>query len=638
MGSDYAIWPVYDEPGPDATIPAVMPEPLRRGAAPVALALVLTPAAAFAQAPAAARAPETRTRTHVETLASPKLEGRLTGSPGADAAAAYIERELKRIGVRPLPGGSGFRVPFTFTSGVKDEGSTIGFQGDGGARIHMGNPDTVLALSFSDAGAVTAPIVFAGYGLRVPNENGGGFAYDSYASLDVKDKIVLVLRYVPEKAEREQRQQLLRYAALRYKAQAARQAGAKALIVVSGPNSTRPGEVIPISYDTAAASSGIVAISVNGKVADGFFTQAGKSLKEAQDALDTGNPHVAGFALGDRPVIVTARLTRQTATTYNVAGYLPATRDVAGVVKPWVMLGAHYDHLGHGGRGSSLARAGEETAIHPGGDDNASGVAAVLTAAERLKNGPRGRNVAFAFWSGEESGLLGSAAFTAKSPVALDQLAAYFNFDMVGRLRENTLQVQAVGSSPAWTALVDAANAEPKLKIKAQSDPNLPTDSSSFNLASVPTLSFFTGTHEDYHRPTDTADRVDPAGIDRIVRYASTIVQRVADAMDPPAFTKVESQTRGGARDGIRLYTGTIPDYASETKGLLLSGVSSGGPAEQAGLQKGDLIVEMGGQSIANIYDYTYALDVLKPDQAVKVVYLRNGEKKETSLTPRARR
>jgi S1-C subfamily serine protease len=209
---------------------------------------------------------------------------------------------------------------------------------------------------------------------------------------------------------------------------------------------------------------------------------------------------------------------------------------------------------------------------------------------------------------------------------------------MVGRLRENTLQVQAVGPSPAWTALVDAANAEPKLKIKAQSDPNLPTDSSSFNLASVPTLSFFTGTHEDYHRPTDTADRVDPAGIDRIVRYASTIVQRVADAMDPPAFTKVESQTRGGARDGIRLYTGTIPDYASETKGLLLSGVSSGGPAEQAGLQKGDLIVEMGGQSIANIYDYTYALDVLKPDQAVKVVYLRNGEKKETSLTPRARR
>jgi hypothetical protein len=601
------------------------------------LALLLGTQLAAAQG--AARAPETRTRTHVETLASPKLEGRLTGSPGADAAAAYIEGELKRIGVRPLPGANGFRVPFTFTAGVTDEGSSISIPLEGAKVGTWRAPKEVMALSFSESGTVTAPVVFAGYGLRVPNENGGGFAYDSYAGLDVKDKVVLVLRYVPEKAERAQREQLLRYAALRYKAQAARQAGAKALLIVSGPTSMRPGEVVPISYDTAAASSAIVALSVNAEVADALFTAAPKSLRETQEALDTGNPHVAGFALGDRAVTVTASLTRTIATTYNVAGYLPATRDVAGVVKPWVMLGAHYDHLGHGGRGSSLARAGEETAIHPGGDDNASGVAAVLTAAERLKNGPRGRNVAFAFWSGEESGLLGSAAFTAKSPVPLEQLAAYFNFDMVGRLRENTLQVQAVGSSPAWPALVEAANAEPRLKITAQTDPNLPTDSSSFNLASVPTLSFFTGTHEDYHRPTDTADRVDVAGIDRVVGYATTIVRRVADAMDAPAFAKVEAQTRGrGARDGIRLYTGTIPDYASEAKGLLLGGVSAGGPAEQAGLQKGDVIVEMGGQSIANIYDYTYALDVMKPDEPVKVVYLRNGEKKETSLTPRARR
>jgi len=606
---------------------------LRRSAA-TGLGLLLGAHLLSAQAQRAAQAPETRTRTHVETLASPKLEGRLTGSPGADAAAAYIEGELKRIGARPLPGANGLRVPFTFTSGVTDEGSMASHSGSGWSA-----PTDVLALSFSENGLVTGPVVFAGYGLRVPNENGGGFAYDSYAGLDVKDKIALVLRYVPEKAERAQREQLLRYAALRYKAQAARQAGAKALLIVSGPNSIRPGEVIPISYDTAAASSGIVALSVSGAVADSLFMGAPKTLKDAQDALDEGNPHVAGFPVYNGPFNVTAKLKRQVATTYNVAGYLPATRDVSGVVKPWVMLGAHYDHLGHGGRGSSLAHAGEETQIHPGGDDNASGVAAVLTAAERIKGAPRGRNVAFAFWSGEESGLLGSAAFTAKSPVPLDQLAAYFNFDMVGRLRDNTLQVQAAGSSPGWPALAEAANVEPKLKLAIQSDPNLPTDSSSFNLASVPTLSFFTGTHEDYHRPTDTADRVDVAGIDRVVVYATTIVQRVADAMDPPAFTKVEAQTRGrGARDGIRLYTGTIPDYANEAKGLLLGGVSAGGPAEQAGLQKGDVIVEMGGQSIANIYDYTYALDVLKPDEPVKVVYLRNGEKKETTLTPRTRR
>ncbi len=619
--------------GPLLLRSGVMSNLLRRVALAAGWALLAGSAPAFGQAQPATQTTPSHTRAHVDALASPKLEGRLTGSPGADAAAAYIERELKRIGAKPLPGATGFRVPFSFTSGIKDEGSTVSYSGRGWLE-----PKDVLALSFSDAGSVSGPVVFAGYGLRVPAENGSGFVYDSYAGLDVKDKIVLVLRYTPEKAEREQREQFVRYAALRFKAQAARQAGAKAMLIVSGPNSVRPGEIVPMSYDTAAASSGIVALSVSSDVADSLF-KGTKTLKEAQDALDSGNPHVAGFPLYDGRFNASAQLTRQTATTYNVAGYLPATRAVSGVAKPWVMLGAHYDHLGHGGRGSSLARAGEETKVHPGADDNASGVAAVLTAAERLKNGSRGRNVALAFWSGEESGLLGSAAFTAKPPVPLDQLAAYFNFDMVGRLRDNALQVQGAGSSPTWAALAASANADPTLKLAVQNDPNLPTDSSSFNLAGIPTLSFFTGSHEDYHRPTDTADRVDTAGIDRIVRYAATIVQRVADAADPPAFAKVEPQTRGrGARDGIRLYTGTIPDYATETKGLLLGGVSAGGPAEQAGLQKGDVIVEIAGQSIANVYDYTYALDVMKVDQPAKVVYLRNGDKRETTLTPRARR
>jgi hypothetical protein len=608
---------------------------LRRGALIVALGLLLRPDATFAQAQPAIAAPPSRTRTHVDTLASPKLEGRLTGSPGADAAAAYIEAELKRIGTKPLPGATSFRVPFSFTSGITDEGSSVKLSGWAWLT-----PKDVLALSFSDAGSAAGPVVFAGYGLRVPAENGGGFVYDSYAGLDVKDKIVLVLRYVPEKAEREQREQLVRYSALRFKAQAARQAGAKALLIVSGPNSVRPGEVIPISYDTAAASSGIISLSISGEVAEFLFRDAPKKLKEAQDDLDGGNPHVAGFVSSTYPALsVTAALKREVATTYNVAGYLPATRDVSGVSKPWVMLGAHYDHLGHGGRGSSLARAGEETLVHPGADDNASGVAAVLAAAEQLKNGQRGRNIAFVLWSGEEAGLLGSAAFTAKPPLPLDQLAAYFNFDMVGRLRDNALQVQGAGSSPSWTAVATAANTDPTLKIAVQNDPNLPTDSSSFNLAGIPTLSFFTGSHEDYHRPTDTADRVDAAGIDRIVRYATTIVSRVADNPDPPAFAKVEPQTRGrGSRDGIRLYTGTIPDYGTETKGLLLAGVSAGGPAEQAGLQKGDVVVEIAGQSIANVYDYTYALDLMKPDEPVKVRYLRNGETRDTTLTPRVRR
>ena len=618
-----------------------MLNPLRRGALIVALGLLLRPDVALAQAQPAAAAPASRTRAHVDTLASPKLEGRLTGSPGADAAAAYIEAELKRIGARPLPGGFGFRVPFTFTAGVKDEGTSMSLAaGTATTRPDWLDTSAVARAQLLGQRRGDGPVVFAGYGLRVPAENGGGFVYDSYAGLDVKDKIVLVLRYVPEKVEREQREQMVRYSALRYKALAARQAGAKAHADRVGTELARPRR-----GDPADVRHGRVRLGHRRGQRERARSPTRCSRRPARRCArrrtrSTPATRTSPALRSARvDVSVNAKLTRQTATTYNVAGYLPATRDVSGVAKPWVMLGAHYDHLGHGGRGSSLARAGEETKVHPGADDNASGVAAVLAAAEQLKNGPRGRNVAFVFWSGEEAGLLGSAAFTAKPPLPLDQLAAYFNFDMVGRLHGNTLQVQGAGSSPSWAALATSANTDATLKIAVQNDPNLPTDSSSFNLAGVPTLSFFTGSHEDYHRPTDTADRVDAAGIDRIVGYATTIVSRVADAPDPPVFAKVEPQTRGrGARDGIRLYTGTIPDYASETKGLLLGGVSAGGPAEQAGLQKGDVIVEIAGQSIANVYDYTYSLDLMKPDEPVKVLYLRNGEKRETTLTPRARR
>jgi hypothetical protein len=594
--------------------------------------LLVSPLALSAQAPA--KAPASRTRAHVEYLASPKLEGRLTGSPGADLAADYIERELKRIGAVPLPGTTSYRVPFEFTAGVTDEGSALDMSGTTAKRWQ--DPRSVIALSFSDNATVSGPAVFAGYGLRVPGEK--GFTYDSYAGLDVKDKVVVVLRYFPEDAERELRQSLVRYAGLRFKAMAARQMGAKALIVVTGPRSMKAGEVVPLTLDTAAAGSGIAAISVGGAVGDALFASTGKPLAEVQQALDTGNPHVTGFELKGVTLTVTAKLARRTATSHNIVGYLPqTTRDMK--AKPWVMLGAHYDHLGRGGQGTSLASASEQGQIHHGADDNASGVAAVLAAADLLKTRPRPRHVALAFWSGEEIGLVGSGAYVARPPLAVDQLAAYFNFDMVGRLSSGKLAVQATGSSAAWPALVTKANETAKLNLTQQADPHLPTDSSSFNQAGVPTLAFFTGSHEDYHKPSDVAAKIDVAGIDSLAAYAVSIVGAVAAEPTPPAFVKVEQTTQGrGAREGIRLFTGTIPDYAAAKSGLLLGGVVAGGPAEAAGLQKGDVIIELAGQKITNIYDYTYALDVMKPDVPVTVIYLRGEEKKETTLTPRVRR
>ena len=395
-----------------------------------------------------------------------------------------------------------------------------------------------------------------------------------------------------------------------------------------------------MTFDTALAGSGIVAASISGDAGRAIFAAAkDKSLDAVQKELDSGNPHAAGFAIPEATVTVKAAVQRETQTGRNVVAYLPATGPITGVDRPWVALGAHYDHLGRGGHGNSLASQQEAGSIHHGADDNASGSAAVLGIAEALSKQPRRRNVLLAFWSAEEIGLIGSNAFVNKPPVPVNQLAAYLNFDMVGRMVDNKLTVQATGTSPVWARVLEQANVAAGFDLVLQPDPYQPTDVASFNQASVPALSFFTSTHTDYHRPGDTADKINYEDLDRVVGFAAAIVKRIGDTAEAPQFTKVDQPTDTGAgRAGVRVFTGTIPDYATNVKGLLLGGVVGGGPAEAAGLQKGDVIVEIAGQTIANIYDYTYALELLKIGTPVKIVYMRGTERRETSMTPAARK
>lgn len=598
------------------------------------LGIVALTTALQAQAPAT---PASHTRQDVMRLASDDLEGRLSGSPGEVRAGDFISSELRRIGAKPLPGHTDFTLPFEFTAGTRDGGSWLQLAGSSSRYNQRAD---IQALSFSDNGDVSnAPVVFAGYGIVVPDSQ--GFPYDSYATLDVKDKVVLVLRYFPEDAEPKTKGILARYADLRYKAMAARQHGAKAILVVAGPHSPNAGEIIPMSFDTALSGSGIVAASVSGRLADAMFATLGdpsKTLGAAQKSMDDANPHAAGFDLPKLTASVHTDVVREKKTGHNLVAYLPATRTVPGVQKPWLAIGAHYDHLGKGEIGNSLAEKADLSKIHHGADDNASGTAAVLSLAEIMSSQPRTRNLLLQFWSGEELGLVGSSAYVNAPAVPLDQTAAYVNFDMVGRMQDNKLTVQATGSSPVWARVIEQANVAAGFDLQLQQDPNQPTDVSSFNQASVPSLNFFTGTHADYHKPTDTADKINYDDLDRIVDMAVAVVKRVGDTPEAPQFTKVEQASDAGSRAGVRLFTGTIPDYSTEVKGLLLSGVIGGGPAEQAGLQKGDVIVEIAGQSITNIYDYTYALEVLKIGEPVKVVYQRGGQRRETTLTPTARK
>jgi hypothetical protein len=209
---------------------------------------------------------------------------------------------------------------------------------------------------------------------------------------------------------------------------------------------------------------------------------------------------------------------------------------------------------------------------------------------------------------------------------------------MVGRMQDNKLSVQATGTSTAWGPILERANAAAGFDINLQPDPYQPTDVASFNQAGVPSLSFTTGAHPDYHKPSDTADKIDYEDLDRVADLAAAIVRQLMAGEQPPQFTKVEESSQTISRTGVRVFTGTVPDYTAEAKGLLLGGVIGGGPAEQAGLQKGDVIVEIAGQSITNIYDYTYALELLKIGEPVKVAYMRNGQRRETTLTPAARK
>ena len=677
---------------------------------------------------APANGTQTSLRKHIEFLADDALEGRMTGSDGAKQAADYIAEQFKQLGLIPVGESSGAEawrgtgprptvlgepsestvargpVPrdpsvlgetsdsdyfqkFQFTAGRKlipnenrfwltrptEAGQDAGQNAHAGhtqkadETLEFGVETDFMPLSFSRNGVVEGEVVFVGYGLTVPGEMGVG--YDAYAGIDVTDKIVVALRYVPEEVEPERRQELNRYAGLRYKAMQARERGAKAFLVVAGPNSPNAGKLIPLDFDNSLAHSGIVAASISDTVANALFAPAGKQLKEVQAGLDVENPHFIGqFPLPDVTIKITVSVERVKKTGRNVIALLPPvgsvgepSRSQLPVGEPsgldaagepsaldatgshldteYIVIGAHYDGLGYGEIGS-LARKGEEGQIHNGADDNASGTAVVLELAARLSKTreTRARGILFALWSGEEIGIIGSSYFAENPVVPLDRIAAYLNFDMVGRLKENTLILQGVGSSSAWPALIEKQNVPIGFNLTLQADPYLPTDVTAFYPKKVPVLNFFTGAHEDYHRPTDDIEHLNYEGMERVVALVNGMILDIASAAERPEYVEVErSQSGGGSRDTLRAYLGTIPDYSTDTAGVKLSGVRAGGPADKAGLKSGDVIIKFGGQQIANIYDYTYALDAVKIGEPVEVVVLRDGAQVTLTVIPEAR-
>ena len=500
-------------------------------------------------------------------------------------------------------------------------------------------------LSFSATGSFGAsPVVFAGYGIVAPElEDNAG--YDSYAHLGVAGKWVMVLRYYPEKVSPQRRRHLARYGSLRYKAMQALDRGAKGLLIASGPSSKVRRELIPLRLDGAVTDGRLPVVSLTDRAAGLLLESNGRTLRELQEGLDSGELQM-GFVLPGVEVASNVDLNTEERTGRNVLGLLKAGS--GGASNGVLVVGAHLDHLGSGATASSLARSDEEGGIHYGADDNASGVAAVLEMAEhfvdlRDEGGlPPGRDVLFALWSGEELGLLGSNHFmknygSGHGDGSESGLLAYLNLDMVGRLR-NTLVVQGVGSSSVWPAAIERANLDLGLPILMQPESHLPTDATSFYVKQVPILSLFTGSHEDYHTPGDRPEKLNYPGTRKIASFLSRIAVQLLEDPDRPDYQEMSDPRRRGARSGLRAYLGTIPDYAQGTeKGLRLSGVAPGGPAEKAGVRAGDLVVRLAGRDIGDIYDYTYAIDFLEIGAPAEIVVLRDGGRLTLTVIPASR-
>ena len=548
---------------------------------------------------------------HVRTLSADSMEGRGLGTTGLAKSAAYIETQLRAAKLKPAFGKS-YRQKFPVKIGV-----SLGPNN----RIEGLAPDDWTPLGFSSPGSFSGPIAFVGYGIDAPPLN-----YRELEGIDLKGKVALMLRYEPQ--ERDEKSPFdgrkpSRWSALRYKALQARERGAVAVVFVTGPLQDEAKDKVPaLANDGPESPAGLPVIQVKTSIAQRWI-----DLAQFQKDVDTD--------LRPRSRVLDARLSGNVdvqaafVDAENVAGVMQGRGKLANQV---VVVGAHYDHLGYGGKGSMKPN---DRAIHNGADDNASGTAAVLVAAQRLnellKDAKDRRTIVVAFFSAEETGLGGSSYFVNHSPLPLKNVVAMLNLDMVGAMHDDKLVALGSESAPEWKALVDRVAGELKLDVKSSGDGYGPSDQTSFYARQIPVLHFFTGTHERYHTPDDDADAINFAGAERVAEMTARVAAAVARGDVTPAYARVSSApAMEGDSRGYGAYLGTIPDYSameSSSGGVKLADVRGGGPADKAGIKGGDLLVEMAGTRIENLYDMTFALQDHKPGETVDVVVLRDGKR-----------
>lgn len=596
------------------------------------LSFVLLPLVVVAMLAQTASSPEAqRMLVDVRTLSSPEFEGRAPGSTGVERAAAYIEQSFTSSKLAPV-GGSSFRQPFSLTTSV-----TLGPSNSVAFSVLVEKPGVPLEATkptkigwklgvdyqpygFSDSKTVTGDVVFVGYGLASSHS-----AYNDYDGVDVTGKVVIILRGLPKWAEKDEA--LKAASALRTKMTTARDKGAIAVCFVNQKGDS--SDVLArFGLDRIGKNAGVVSVQVRRTPCARIFPPKETSMFVAEETIEKTKKPMS-FALKSTSATLSTQLQFTESTTHNIVGMVAGTNP--SLANEYVVVGAHYDHLGMGDEGS--LHGSHEPALHAGADDNASGTAGLLELARAFAAKPSQRPVLFVAFSGEEKGLLGSKYFVDNAPVPLSSIVAMVNMDMIGRLKDNKLSVLGSGTSTMWDGLLGTLTEGTDLKLSLSAQGTGASDHQSFFLKDIPVLFFFTGLHSDYHKPSDTFEKVNYDGQKVVVGIVERAVRAISEASQRPPFVKPAGSEQQSASGGFRVTFGIIPDYGDDPQGLRISGTKPGSPAAKAGLADGDIITQFGTTTVKNIYDLTAVMGQAKAGDVVNVTFLRSGKPQTVSVT-----
>ena len=582
----------------------------------------------------------------VKYLASPELKGRATGSPELESAAAHIAAEFKSFGLKPLD-GKNFEMAFPAEIGAKlGPHNELSFT-EAGAKHTLALNRDFVPFSFSTVGkSSNGDVIFAGFGITAPEYN-----YDDYAAIDVKGKLVLILRHEPQ--ENDDRsvfngKRLTAYATFVDKMANAKAHGARGVILINDvaehvgrDGGSKEDKLESFGAVEGPRDAGIFFVQLKAATAEEWLKAEGHDLGEIEAAINR-DLKPQSFALTKLKVDLDVDVVHEQKTVHNVAGILP------GVSNEYIIIGAHYDHLGLGGP-FSLA-PNQTGTIHPGADDNASGTAGVIELARWFSHQPKpNRGIVFMTFAGEELGLLGSSWYANHPTLPLNNAVAMINLDMIGRIRDGHVFVSGVRSGTTLEQLVKDLQPPSPLVIDQggkNSGTNMSdaSDHASFNAKGVPTLFFFSGLHADYHKPSDTADKIDAPDAAKLLDYVAELATRLTDSPDRPKFTKVAPERQpavagsGDRASGYGPDFGSIPDFDEPPHGVRFADVREGSPAAKAGLKAQDILIEFDGKDIGNLYDFTYALRNHHPGETVLVKVLRGSQTIEAKVLLTERR